>query len=55
MFFRQPSSDLVPYHLDRSDHAVGENSKNGATTDTKALVPSILAKGCMLDNCAWIT
>ena len=31
--------------------AVGFNYKNGTTTDIEAHVPSIRAKGCMLNDC----
>ena len=31
---------------------VGVNCKNGAVTENKAHVPSILAKGCMFGICA---
>ena len=51
------SLDLVAYHLERSGmplhDAVVVNCKNGCvTTEIKAQVPGIWAKGCKLRNCA---
>ena len=33
---------------------VGINCKKGATSEVKAQEPSILAKGCMVGDCAYI-
>ena len=33
---------------------VGLNSEKGATTEVKALEPSIWAKGCMVGDCACV-
>ena len=48
----------MAYHLEIGGmplhDAVEVKSKINVTTDIEAQVPSIWAKGCMLDNCACV-
>ena len=50
------SEEEITYHLESSwmplHDTVGVKGKKGATTDIKAKVPGMWAKGCMLHNCA---